>query len=210
MTFIPHSLTLHFREEDEELWEVLKRLSHDQQDVVVKEALLQYLKDHPERLCTGTTRVNETTSKSSNEMNRISFPSEWKLDALFVSSEIEKDVAPFVTRMSNPLRHLFDVIGEEEDEEIIQFLSASEKPPLSNQKEDDSRKGNNAIEIDAMESYGSEGTSPFGNHQIEVLQEPNLGRISGLSFILQQLIGEEEEEEVLQFFENTRNGESNS
>lgn len=176
MTFNQHSLTLHFGEEDEELWEVLKRLPFDQQESVIKKVLTRYLKDHLESL-----------SEGSNELNRTCPSSEWKLDSLFISSEIVKE-AP------NPLRHLFEVIGEEEDEEIIQFLSGLEKPPSSIQKENDSHR---------------RMTSPLGKHQVEVTKVTNLRESSGLNFILQQVIGEEEDDEVLQFFVNSRLGEYN-
>lgn len=176
MTFNQHFLTLHFREEDEELCEVLNRLPIEQQESVIKKVLTRYLKDHL-----------ESTSESSNRLNRISHSSEWKLDSLFTSSEIKKEIP-------NPLRHLFDVIGEEEDEDVIQFLSASGNPPSSIQKGDDS---------------DSRMTSPLGKHQVTVQQVANLQGSSGLNFILQQVIGEEEDDEVLQFFVNSRNEEYN-
>lgn len=171
MTFNQHSLTLDFGEDDEELWEVLKNLSLEQQESVIKKVLTQYLKNYL-----------ESTSGVSNELNQTGSPSEWKLDSLFISSEIKKE-AP------NPLRHLFEVIGEEEDEDVIQFLGAFEKSPSTLLREDDSHRGM---------------TSPDENHPVEVHQLAIPRGSSGLNFILQQVIGEEEDDEVLQFFGNSR------
>lgn len=175
MMFNQHSLTLHFGEEDEELWEALKKLSFEQQESLIKKVLTRYLKDHP-----------ESTSEGANELSLLSFSSEWKLDSLFISSEIKKEEL-------NPLRHLLEVIGEEEDEEVIQFLCASGKPSSSIQKEDDSHR--------EMTS------SSLGKDHVEAQQVANSRGGSGLNFILQQVIGEEEDDEVIHFFENSQNGE---
>jgi len=262
MTLEAHSITLRLGEADEDLWEVLNGLSHDQQGILIKAALKHYLRDHPERLCDETAlpefkfeqkhrfenvpetnldvgpelsnpesshlkRDDEATLESLIEtsLDNVRFSSEWTLDSLFISkiantaAKEEKDLKnsckdPLVTRLSDPLRHLFEVIGEEEDEEVIRFLSASEKPSSPIQMEEDSRKDNYPLEIEPKKSLGHAVTSPIRKSQVEAQlethQEANLRRSSGLSFILQQVIGEEEDEEVLEFFEHSRNRESHT
>lgn len=260
MTLEAHSITLRLGEADEDLWEVLNGLSHDQQGIIIKAALKHYLRDHPERLCdeialpkfkqkhrfenvpetnldvgpelsdpesSHLKRDDEAASESSIEtsLDNVRFSSEWTLDSLFISkipntaAKEETDLKnsckdPLVTRLSDPLRHLFEVIGEEEDEEVIRFLSALEKPSSRIQLEEDSRKKNYPLEIEPKMGLGHAMTYPIKKSQVEAQlethQEANLRRSSGLSFILQQVIGEEEDEEVLEFFEHSRNRESHA
>lgn len=191
MTFEQHSLTLHFGEADEECWELLKELSRDQQESVIKEALKLYLGVQLESLRPKTTQERESTLVSANKTDEIGLSSDWKLDSLFVSSENKKEI-------TDPLKHLFQIIGEEDDEEVIDFLSTSAKTVStvpSVPREGESPKGNDPSEI------GTEETIPIPS---EGQLEGNLVISHGLSFILQQVIGEEEDEGVLEFFENSR------
>ncbi len=217
MTLKQHSLTLHFREVDEEGWEVLKGLSQDQQESVIKEALKLYLRVHTESRCPETTQLyheydrehdlsylpvpspwkeEDFISESLYRTDETGLPSEWKLDSLFVSSEIKKEI-------TNPLKHLFQIIGEEDDEEVINFLSNSARTSATIPRDEESPERNDPSEIGTKESLSGEAMFHIGTFPLEVQQEDPRVRSSGLTFILQQVIGEEEDEEVLEFLRNS-------
>jgi hypothetical protein len=186
------SLTVQFFEEDEEIWEILENLSEEQRNTVIKEALGRYIKENP------GTRLQ----------------SKWEFDSLFVAGEVNKSLemddpdlsekaqSLHINSLNNPLQHLFEIIGEEEDEDVIQFLRADEHP-ISNSKnfetslEKGKYKEKEQSQLNDLFSL-SENIEPA--HQKTDEEYCDLKKSNGLDFILQQVIGEEDDEAVLQFF----------
>ena len=215
MTFELRSLTVHFLEEDKDLWEVIQSFPKDQQAIVIKKVLARHLKENKE------CQVKD--AKSAELSNPVKLPTQpiWNLEALFVNSEMEtkanqqvmdcgeenKLLQPSLT--SNLLHHLFEIIGEEEDEDVIQFLRAPDILPSIIQSQEVSSKENNSIQAENKEDCNKDAIDSYDKNRVEPIQvEDNPVKSNGLNFILQHVIGEEEDEEVLQFFGNSRDDDS--
>lgn len=134
------SIVLGFEEEDMELWELLDRLPADQQAVIVKEVLLKHFKEFSAEPRHNLTQSGpgpaETAPQELNDLvtvkekEPVAMSRELSLDALFEPKveEHSAEVAPKgVENFPNPLKHLFEMIGEEDDEEVLGFFSGKDE-----------------------------------------------------------------------------------
>jgi len=101
----------------------------------------------------------------------------------------DKPVSP-----NNPLEHLFSLIGEEEDPEVLKFFQSS--PPLeaAEAAKDSSEKPEDSGLPEEQHSEPRLEITP-GQSELKVP-----GGSKGLDFLLKHVIGEEDDPEVLKFF----------
>lgn len=206
MIFEPRSLTLHFSEANKGVWEILQSLTPKHQQAMIIDALTEYLKEY----------------KAPEEDSGVS----WDLKSLFVTEEnnnqgnqdesslhkasstpsasAHQEIVSLDPTGIPPLKHLFEMLGEEEDEDVIELLIHT---PQKRDKEF-------LLAAEGIQNYGypSEKLDPLVSLENETLQVSKRGPSSldepeidsqqgrGLNFVLQHVIGEEKDEEVLRFF----------
>lgn len=202
------SLTLNFGEEDEPLLTFLHKFPKDQWESILKDALQAYSE-------------HSKFAKNLPEKEQDYIPQRsWNLDDLFVSpssvalkttnalsgtrdegtdkpSKSPEDM-PNSTE-HNPLGHLFGLIGQEEDEEVLEFFLRSTSPSQS-------ESGKTENHLEKKENFESEESMKFLD-STNIIHQGDQGKavFKGLDFLLNQVIGEEDDPEVLDFFENADN-----
>lgn len=140
------SIILSFEEEDLELWELLDRLPADRQAAIVKEVLLKHLKEfpaesHPSLPQQGTgldqkadqdpdvpQEAHEGLHEAAGKSRVVS--GGWSLESLFEPKNdhrSEEEAPTAVEIMPNPLKHLLEMIGEEDDEEVLGFFTGKDE-----------------------------------------------------------------------------------
>lgn len=212
------SLTLNFGEEDEPLLTFLRQFPKDEWESILKDAL-HFFVDH--------SVANDSHQEKKQEVTHQG----WNLEDLFVSpsamacktitdgfsetndkatsaneaslldacgrldsdqSSKSPEAMPNITAY-NPLGHLFELIGQEEDKEVLEFfIHSNAQSKYESGVMDDSvteKKEN-------LKSKGADSLLPQGD-------EVKTASFKGLDFLLSQVIGEEDDPEVLDFFKRT-------
>ncbi|WP_425800707.1 hypothetical protein ACHOLT_11400 [Desulfitobacterium sp. Sab5] len=201
-------MPLFFNPEDGEIWEQLQKLPPEKRTETVKQALHEFFQSHSEfqaeninfplpnpavtelSLHSETERAEESSTLNCEELasnaeehlflEAVS-ENELSLESLFEASP--QAIKP------DPLKNLLSVIGEEDDEDVVRLLLSDQKcTEFKNEtelKETELKKPEQHIEHIEM-PLRTETIIPNG----------------GLAYLLHNVIGEEEDEEVLQFFNN--------
>lgn len=186
MTTEQSFLPLLFNPEDEKLWEQLQKLPPEKRAETVKQALYEFFQIHLD-VQAGSSR-EESNSVDSGELasddeededplTQSITENELSLEALFEASP--QAIKP------DPLKNLLSVIGEEDDEAVLKLLSAG---PQKNPE--------NRIETE-IKNF----SAPTAINEVPLEKEAE-GPEGGLAYLLQNVIGEEDDEEVLHFFQN--------
>ncbi|WP_019850827.1 hypothetical protein [Desulfitobacterium sp. PCE1] len=152
------SFTLNFSEEDESIWAFLHTFPPDQWEDILKKALHAY-------------RAEGTN------------PGQWSLEGLCVVPPAKDSMTE-----NHPLEHLFQLIGEEEDEVVLELLS---RPKLQS--------------VERLAERAPSIPIPKVDQEPVAAKEDVLKSAKGLAFLLNQVIGEEEDPEVLSFFLRSEN-----
>ncbi|HHY25404.1 MAG TPA: hypothetical protein GX523_01400 [Desulfitobacterium dehalogenans] len=152
------SFTLNFSEEDESIWAFLHTFPPDQWENILKKALHAY------------------SAEGAN-------PGQWSLEDLCVIPPAEDSMMK-----SHPLEHLFQLIGEEEDEEVLELLSRTKLPS-----------------VERLAERAPSVPMPEVDQEPVAAKEDVQKSVKGLAFLLNQVIGEEEDPEVLSFFLRSEN-----
>ncbi len=196
-------LPLYFGEGDEDLWEALQRIPADSRVLMVKEALRTYFFKHKGDDIFTSAIAHSDINAQMNEQTKISYPEkELQLDKNTVENSsvflLESLLVP--TIQEKPWEHLINnVIGFEDDEEVIFALQRSRNQTLEpffqeiNQDNQDNLGLNqdetiyNAIVLEELFTPGPVQTDKESEEHL-----PN-----GLHYLLSQIIGEEDDEEVI-------------
>lgn len=204
------SLTLNFGKKDEDIWEYLSPLSQEEREGIIKEALHRYVGDLLLKKIDSQQLFNPPLQGS------------WGLEDLFVpppenhianlpnnphsnNSDLSAHHLSTVAcndACNNPLSHLFQLIGDEDDLEVLEFFRGNNEPnpPKVSEMVNNLSIGLKEIEdIEVPESI-SEKTRVQNQSSLEVTYK-------GLDFVLNQVIGEEEDPEVKNFFRKRNNPE---
>ncbi|NMA69741.1 MAG: hypothetical protein GX958_10010 [Desulfitobacterium sp.] len=199
------TLDLHFGKEDEEIWQILKKFPQEEWEEIIKEALRLWGAEQGIRgenlEVEGDSHDWDEQLKSSDEdkitvagKSTASSKVSWSLEDLFSSHLQEPRQEPEFSLESkpDPLRHLFALIGEEEDEEVIDFLrgkpssKTEEKENKEDKKDKEDTDENNQPNPSVLST-----TADFTTNR-------------GLNYILQNVIGEEDDPEVLKYFKSQK------
>ncbi|TWH55868.1 hypothetical protein DesLBE_0042 [Desulfitobacterium sp. LBE] len=158
------SFTLSFSEEDEPLWGFLHSFPREQWEGILKEALRAYSANHP---------VTEDLPPAT--------VGRWSLEELYAAPSGKDSLS---TGNPQPLKHLWELIGEEEDEDVLELLL---QPQAQNPEKFPER--------DALPPKADKEPQKYQDSQ----------SVNGLAFLLHQVIGEEEDPDVLSFFASSEN-----
>ncbi|MEL1135480.1 hypothetical protein AAC978_09860 [Desulfitobacterium sp. THU1] len=214
------SLTLDLgrEEKDEGLWELLRGLSEEQRVDVIKTALDMYMATFVQKsktqnswsledLFVATTlgAAPESSPESSLESSLVFSPefspeSSLKSKAATGENAVERQASEKAESVS-PLSQLFELIGEENDQDVLEFFrtpsgATSTQPSDSGEvsspddEEAQVRKSEMATVDkvkDSMVAFATPRDDQGNNNK-------------GLDYILNQVIGREEDPEVLSFF----------
>ncbi|SHN84949.1 hypothetical protein [Desulfitobacterium chlororespirans] len=159
------SFTLNFGEEDEPLWGFLHSYPPEQWEGILKEALRAYSANPPV-----TDELPPATV------------GHWSLEELYAAPSAQDAL---ITDNPQPLKHLLALIGEEEDEEVLELLLQQQ-----------ARNPERFPEKDALPPKADEEP---------VAAQDDVSGDKGLAFLLHQVIGEEEDPDVLSFFASSEN-----
>lgn len=218
-------LPLYFGVGDEELWALLQTLPPEKRVETAKLALKEFFERRPEFTLTpmGTSEITEgapvleeakvgdgaeivsaaevekTSDKEEavvveqdeeeqgweqarNNAKNDALPNgELSLESLFIPSEIEV--------RSDPVKNLLSIIGEEEDEEVLEFLLGNADTNEDFNVHRDRREVHSQKSGALTEFWEERPLATTGN--------------KGLDHLFQNVIGKEEDEEVIRFFRGT-------
>lgn len=212
-------LPLFFDPEDEKLWEQLQKLPPKKRQETVKQALYEFFQIHldvqadqlmafeqvpvehamnesciPDAisvLCSNSETGSSREESNSVDSGELASDDEEDEDPLAqsitkndLSLEALFEASPQATK-PDPLHHLLSVIGEEDDEAVLKLLSAG---PIKNPE--------NRIKTE-IKNF----SAPSAINEVPLEKEAE-GPDGGLAYLLQNVIGEEDDEEVLHFFQN--------
>lgn len=178
------SFTLSFSEEDEPLWGFLHSFPREQWEGILKEALRTYSAPPP---VTEEFPPAEKQEEQEEEPKRAG--GHWSLEELYAASSAQDSP---VTDNPQPLKHLWELIGEEEDEEVLELLL---QPQAQNPDKFPERDALTS-EVDKEPVAAQDDAS--GDKEPQKYQDSE--SVKGLAFLLHQVIGEEEDPDVLSFF----------
>lgn len=180
-------LPLFFNPEDGEIWEQLQKLPPEKRTETVKQALHEFFQTHSEfqaenmisseLVSSGNTSASPNSPLTINNVDLDVTENELSLESLFEASP--QAIKP------DSLKNLFSVIGEEDDEEVVKLLLSDKKPDTELKME---------TELKEPEQHIEKNEVP--------LREETMAASGGLAYLLHNVIGEEEDEEVLHFFQN--------
>lgn len=177
-------LPLFFNPEDEKLWEQIQKLPPEKRAETVKQALYEFFQIHfdlqSDKVIASEQVPLELASDDEEDEEPLTqsvTENELSLESLFEASP--------QAQKPDPLKNLLSVIGEEDDEEVLKLLSVGQKSNTENQ----------------IKTQTREFVAHTAKHEVPVGKEAK-GSNGGLAYLLHNVIGEEEDEEVLHFFEN--------
>ncbi|AGA69709.1 hypothetical protein Desdi_2279 [Desulfitobacterium dichloroeliminans LMG P-21439] len=196
------SLTLNLgrEEKDQDLWELLRGLSEEQREDAVKAALHMYM--------TTTSPVSKTTSSWSLEDLLVSTTSgasasteaspeesaeeSLKSNAVTSGNPVTSQASETAEVVNHPLNHLFALIGEEDDQDVFEFFRPS--------------SGATSVYVTTGDPYSADKVED--SSVTLATPKPVQGNgFMGLDYILDQVIGREEDPEVLSFFRSQERSE---
>lgn len=180
-------LPLFFNSEDKEIWEQLQKMPPEKRAETVKQALHEFfqarLEIQAERAEDSSALNSEQAVLNDGEQEEEQLytealpENELSLESLFDASP--QEIKP------DPLKNLLSVIGEEDDEDVLNLLLSDKKSKT---------EIINGTELKEPKKYIENNEMPIKTETIV----PS----SGLAYLLHNVIGEEEDEEVLQFFQD--------
>lgn len=243
------TLDLHFGKEDQDIWQVLQEFPQEEWEKIIKEALKIWSAEQGIREINlqdqGNSQVGTEESEVSardkatfGENSTVSSQVSWHLEDLF--SPTSPDLSSSKTSLAesfpepgfpletkpDPLRHLFALIGEEEDEDVLKLLQGKPSPLTKDkgQREASVSKEQVPLAIEPNLSYivlnqldreinssekvlqpaENEPKAPEKETYPDSLSGNSALTNKGLNYILQNVIGEEDDPEVLKYFKNQK------
>ncbi|MGI1658675.1 MAG: hypothetical protein ACRKFN_06855 [Desulfitobacterium sp.] len=211
------SLTLDLgrEEKDEGLWELLRGLSEEQREDVIKTALDMYMTTFVpksktqsswslEDLFVATTlgAAPESSPESSLESSSLVFSPESSLKSKAATGEsaVARQASEKAESVS-PLSQLFELIGEENDQDVLEFFRTPSG--ATSTQPSDSGEVNSPDDKEALVKKSEMTTVDKVKDSMVAFATPmddQGNNNKGLDYILNQVIGREEDPEVLSFF----------
>lgn len=200
-------LTLHFGNEDQDLWVVLKEFPREEWEGLLKKALRFWAlerKRSEEQAREPTWSLEDLFYQSSQEPTSLdTIPLDTPRKDNFRDSILKQDSIledPLVIEgKPTPLQHLFALMGEEDDEDVLNLLQGKKTTITSITKIQEQIEG-----IPLEKEPNPSNTS--GSSELMQGNPPVNHTISGLNHILQNIIGEEDDPEVLKYFNPQKDG----
>lgn len=190
------SFTINFGEEDQALLSFLQTFPQEQWEGLIKEALREY-----------TENDSDSGIFLPAEKQESATSAPWNLEELYVGPSAKESMLNNILMLdndsgvypkeeklfsnhhpSNPLNHLFALIGEDEDEDVLELLlngNSKSQEPKEHTQSVNSHRDDSGMDLQT---------------DTESLSFQTVAKGKGLAFILNQVIGEEEDPEVLGFF----------